>query len=143
MRNLLTCFISAVRKCTINFKGGLMNISVAILKIMDKFAGDKIDELFNKYLCDYGKLIGHEIITDGELKLKIRLSLLGEQNELTAEFSDIRMLKEGGDYYLKIGKIAIEREWMRRIAQDYLDGKFGNSLIKVPRKVGWFLSKVF
>jgi len=43
---------------------------------------------------------------------------------------------------LEIGKFDVEREWIKLLSQDYLDGKFGDSRINLSEKVGKKLSLV-
>jgi len=123
-----------------------MKIPGILINMIDSLFKHKINEIFDKYINDYGKFINHELILGDEPKVLMLFSLDGENEEIKVELSEIEVIKETGEYYLKIGKIRLNREWMQKLGQDFLNGKYNHiseNRIRLPHKSGILLSKVF
>jgi len=123
-----------------------MKIPRILINMIDSLFKHKINEIFDKYLNDYGKFINHELIVGNEPKVVMLFALYGEKEEIKVELSEIVVIKETGEYYLQIGKIRVNREWMQKLGQDFLDGKYNHiseNRIKLPHQSGILLSKVF
>ncbi|MCF7913371.1 MAG: hypothetical protein K9M99_12645 [Candidatus Cloacimonetes bacterium] len=123
-----------------------MKIPGILVNMIDSLFKHKINEVFEKYLKDYGKFIDHELILGSEPKVLMQIELNGETEQINVELSEIEILKESGEYYLIIGKITINREWMQKLGQDFLDGRYSHlseNRIKLPHQSGILLSKVF
>jgi len=86
-------------------------------------------------------LIDHQLDFDNKRVIVI-IELKGEKEQFNIVLSDLKVIENAGVYYLKIGRFDIEREWIKLLGQDYLDGKFGDPRINLPEKVGKMLSNV-
>ena len=124
-------------------QGGKMKVPVMLLNMLDSLFKNKINELFNKYLSGYGKLLDHQMDFESEKKIILHIAMNGEKEVFMVELSNIKITQEGGVYYMQIGSFYVEREWLRRLGQDYLDGKFGDAKIKLNHQIGSLLIKVF
>lgn len=123
-----------------------MKIPGILVNMIDSLFKHKINEIFDKYLNDYGKFINHELILGNEPEVVMLFALAGENEEIKVVLSEIEVIKETGEYYLQIGKIKVNREWMQKLGQDFLDGKYNHiseNRIKLPHQSGILLSKVF
>ena len=123
-----------------------MKIPRILINMIDSLFKHKINEIFDKYLNDYGKFINHELIVGIDPRVVMLFALDGENEEIKVELSEIEVIKETGEYYLQIGKIKVNREWMQKLGQDFLDGKYNHiseNRIKLPHHSGILLSKVF
>ena len=101
----------------------------------------KITEYANKYLSSYGRLIDYQLDFENK-RVIVTIELKGEKEPFNIIVSDLKVVENAGDYYLEIGKFDVEREWIKLLVQDYLDGEFGNSQINLSKKVGKKLSIV-
>ena len=123
-----------------------MKIPGILINMIDSLFKNKINEIFDKYLNDYGKFINHELVLGSDPKVVMQFELAGEKEEINVELSEIEVIKEAGEYYLIIGMINVNREWMQKLGQDYLDGKYNHlteNRIQLPHQSGILLSKVF
>ena len=105
------------------------------------FFKKKITEYCNKYLSSYGRLIDFKL-DFGNKRVIVTIELKGEKEPFNIIISDLKVIENDGDYYLKIGRFDIEREWIKLLGQDYLNGKFGDPRINLPENVGKKLSFV-
>ncbi|MDP8221546.1 MAG: hypothetical protein P9X26_09375 [Candidatus Stygibacter frigidus] len=123
-----------------------MKIPGILINMIDSLFKHRINEVFDKYLNDYGRFINHELILGSDPKVVMEFELAGEEEKIIVELSEIEIIKEAGEYFLNVGKIEINKEWMQKLGQDFLDGKYSHlseNRIKLPHQSGILLSKVF
>ena len=120
-----------------------MKIPGILVNMVDSLFRGKINEVCDKYLNDYGRFVDHRLELDNNPKVILIIALNGEESEIQVELTDIKVINEAGEYYLQIGRIEVNREWMQRLGQDYLNGKFVDPRIELTRQSGMLLSKVF
>ena len=123
------------------FKGMKDKATVITMKVCAGFFKEKITEYCNKYLSNYGRLIDHQLDFENS-RVVLTIELKGEKEAFNIVLSDLKVVEIAGEYYLEIGKFDVEREWIKLLGQDYLDGKFGDSRINISEKVGKMLSLV-
>ena len=120
----------------------MKDTAIAItMKFIAGFFKKKITEYCNKYLSNYGRLIDHQLDFENK-RVIVTIELKGEKEPFNIIVSDLKVVENAVDYYLKIGNFDVEREWIKLLGQDYLNGKFGNSRINLSEKVGKALSIV-
>jgi hypothetical protein len=120
-----------------------MKIPGILVNMVDRFFRSKINEVCDKYLNDYGRFVDHRLELDNNPKVILIIALNGEESKIQVKLTEIKVIKEAGEYYLQIGRIEVNREWMQRLGQDYLNGKFVDPRIELTRQSGLLLSKVF
>ncbi len=102
---------------------------------------EKITEYGNKYLSNYGRLIDHQLDFNNR-SVVLTIELKGEEEHFKIVLSDLKVIEDSGNFYLQISRFDINREWIRILGQDYLDGKFGDPRINLTEKAGKMLKNV-
>ncbi|MDP8322447.1 MAG: hypothetical protein RAO94_08865 [Candidatus Stygibacter australis] len=121
---------------------GMKGTAIAIaMKFCAGLIKGKITEYANKYLSSYGRLIDYQLDFENK-RVIVTIELKGEKEHFNIVLSDLKVFEIAGEYYLEIGTFDIEREWIKLLGQDYLDGKFGDPRINLSEKVGKTLSIV-
>lgn len=118
-----------------------MKIPETLVSMMHILFKNKINEICDKYLMDYGKLLDHQISFNGSVKVVLKIDLKGEIQPLNVELTDLHVEKDIDNYYLRINKIKMDKEWMQKLGQDYLNGKFTDPRLKLNYQIGFLLIK--
>ena len=112
------------------------------IKLIDTLFKNKINEYCNKYMKDYGKLLSHKIDFNGNTTIYLTIDLFGEDKPMEVKLSGIKLIEENREHYIVINQFDVEKEWMHKLGQDFLDGKFGDPRIKVSSPNVPLLKKV-
>lgn len=126
-----------------NLLKGMKSEAIKIaMNFCASFFKEKITEYGNKYLSSYGRLIDHQLDFENS-RVIVTIELKGEVEHFDIVLSDLKVIEDSGGYYLQISRFDINREWIRLLGQDYLDGKYGDPRINLSNKIGKTLKTVF
>lgn len=105
----------------------------------DKLIASTLPTVLNRsYLQPYGRIIDFQINTAAK-SVEIELELKGETQPVRVNVQEFEIAEQNGKTVVRLKKIATSREWLTRVANDFLIGR----PIALPAEAARAIKSVF
>ena len=119
-----------------------MSFINSTVSLFNKQISDRLKKYLQKQFAEYGKI--EDLLIDFKKKtIWASVQLNGDKEKIRLIIDGIYSLKDINGYYLAFNNVKISRQWLQRLADNYLTTVLPDKKIKNSEIFGMIISKIF